>query len=401
LDDSEVTTPQHAFRSGFFALTGAAVALLCLYILYIGGQAVLAIATPFLAGGICALLIDPVVVRLEQIHRITRGKRSIAVAISGIGFLLLFAALIILIVPVLVAQVRALLDWVTSDGPAELQAWGDTWLASHRTIGPFALPATLQEVTNQYSEQLTTLARRYGTNFANAFIGGVGNVLQLVLVPIVTFTLLSDLPKLRARLLFLLPESSRLVVVDTLREIGGIFGNYLRGMVQVSLLYGIIATAALLLMSVFAPGIRSYALLVGVVAGVLFAVPYVGFLGTALLTVTVGVIGHIPFAWVGAEIGLLLTLNTVFDNVITPRIVGGGIGLHPLLAMLALLLGASLFGLVGMLIGVPVAGSLQAILLKRFPKLSAPTSDEVYALAEHLAEPVGGPKHSQGNRGQL
>ncbi|MFN7829952.1 MAG: hypothetical protein ACK5NX_02000, partial [Armatimonadota bacterium] len=62
---------------------------------------------------------------------------------------------------------------------------------------------------------------------------------------------------------------------------------------------------ALLLMSLCAPGIRSYALLVGVVAGVLYAVPYVGFLGTALLTLTVGVIGHIPFTWVGAEIGLL------------------------------------------------------------------------------------------------
>jgi len=396
-----MTTPQNAFRSGFFAVTGAVVALLCLYGLYIGGQAVLAIATPFLAGGICALLLDPIVVRLQQLHRVTRGKRSLAVAISGIGFLLLFVALIILIVPVLVAQVRALLDWVSSDGPAELQAWGDTWLASHRTIGPFALPATLQDVTNQYSEQLTMLARRYGTNFANALIGSVGNILQLVLVPIVAFTLLSDLPKLRARLLFLLPESSRLVVVDTLREIGGIFGNYLRGMVQVSLLYGIIATAALLLMSVFAPGIRSYALLVGVVAGVLFAVPYVGFLGTSLLTLTVGIIGHIPFSWVGAEIGLLFTLNMLFDNVITPRIVGGGIGLHPLLAMLALLLGASLFGLVGMLIGVPVAGSLQAILLKRFPELSSPTSDEVYALAEHLAEPVVGKKHSQANQGQL
>ena len=401
MDDSPITSPQHAFRGGFFAIAGAVAALLCIYLLYLGGQALFAIATPFLAGGICALLLDPIVVRLENIHRLTRGKRSIAVAISGIGFLLLFAALIILIVPILIAQVRTVMDWVSSDGPAELQAWGDTWLASHRTIGPFALPATLQDVTNQYSEQLTLLARRYGTNAANMLIGGVGNILQLVLVPIVAFTLLSDLPKVRARLLFLLPESSRLMVVDTLREIGGIFGNYVRGMVQVSLLYGIIATAALLLMSIFAPGIRAYALLVGVVAGVLFAVPYVGFMGTGILTLTVGVIGHIPLPWVGAELGLLITMNTIFDNLVTPRIVGGGIGLHPLLAMLALLLGASLFGLIGMLIGVPVAGSIQAILIKRFPRLSAPTSDEVYALAEHLAEPVAGSNHSHGNRGQL
>jgi hypothetical protein len=69
--------------------------------------------------------------------------------------------------------------------------------------------------------------------------------------------------------------------------------------------------------------------------------------------------------------------------------------------MLALLLGASLFGLVGMLIGVPVVGSLQALLIKRFPKLSAPTSDEVYALSEHLTEPSTVAKHSRGNQGSL
>jgi predicted PurR-regulated permease PerM len=89
----------------------------------------------------------------------------------------------------------------------------------------------------------------------------------------------------------------------------------------------------------------------------------------------------------------------VFDNVVTPRIVGGGIGLHPLLAMLALLLGASLFGLVGMVIGVPVVASIQAILLKRFPRLSIPTSDEVYALAEHLAEPTHGMAQPHSDKG--
>ena len=82
-------------------------------------------------------------------------------------------------------------------------------------------------------------------------------------------------------------------------------------------------------------------------------------------------------------------------------VVGGGIGVIPLVAMIAFLLGAGLFGLVGMLIGVPVAGSLQAILLKRFPRLSAPTSDEVYALAEHLTEPANCASNPHGTRGQV
>ena len=373
------------FKSGFFALLGGSVALLCLYGIYLGSAALLSVATPFVAGGVCALLLDPFVARLERLPKITKGSRSIAVGLVSFGFLAVFIGLIVLLVPVLVGQIRTLIEWITSDGPREFQNATDQWLTEHRSLGPVALPKSINDIVSQYSEQVTSGIRRYGSGLANGFIAGVGNLLQLVLIPIVTFTLLNDLPRLRARLIFLVPEQHRQGLVESLVAVGSVFANYVRGMLQVSMLYGSIATLLLFLLSLFLPEVRGYGLLIGLVAGVLYAVPYIGLAGTMLLTVSLGLIGHIPPFWIGTEIALLFALNLVFDNAVTPKIVGGGVGLHPLLAMLSLLLGASLFGLIGMLIGVPIAGSIQLILLKRFPRLAVPTSDEVHALSQHLS----------------
>ena len=86
-----------------------------------------------------------------------------------------------------------------------------------------------------------------------------------------------------------------------------------------------------------------------------------------------------------AAAGTLLLLNQVFDNLIMPRVVGGGVGLHPVIALFALLLGGQLFGLWGMLLSVPIAASIQVVLYRLFPRLSTPTpllflrSDEAIA----------------------
>ena len=70
---------------------------------------------------------------------------------------------------------------------------------------------------------------------------------------------------------------------------------------------------------------------------------------------------------------LALVINQVFDNIVTPRVVGGGVGLNPVVAIFALILGARLFGIWGMLLSVPVAASIQVVLFRLFPKLTTPT----------------------------
>jgi predicted PurR-regulated permease PerM len=243
----------------------------------------------------------------------------------------------------------------------------DQWLASHRNVGPFKLPASFEAVTATYSDQATQALKVSASRVGEIVLASASRLLSVILVPIVTFYILADIDRLRGRALFLVPEGLRQSVMRASADIGVVFGGYVRGILLVSLLYGISV------MVLFAGFLKSYALLLGAVAGVLYIVPYLGPLVTSLVAAILSLItGH----GIGSTLlilGLGLGLNQIFDNVIVPRVVGRSVGLHPLLTMFALLLGGILFGLSGMLLSVPVAASIQAILFRLYPKLSAPT----------------------------
>jgi predicted PurR-regulated permease PerM len=461
---------KEALAAGFSGALG--VALLA-GLLYFGKsllEALLAISTPFVAGGAIALLLDPLVGRLQSGVRPLHGKRLPAVVLVFLLFLSGFVALITVLVPALVGQAQTLTAWfapatytvsvaeeprgplrpltsgitetrfvarglnngvtyyfsvtprtgegeksaVTSlpvaatpmaqsappaprddvliatpgDGEVAL-AWRvppgarsgldgfraqiDTWLRAHRKIGPVTLPPSLEDLTARYSGQLSAAFQKSASGIVATVVGSVSSALSVILVPIVTFTLLIDITYLRRRTLFLLPSTHRENVARIAEDVGDVFSSYLRGMTRVCLAYMATCTIFLFIASLWFPAMRGYSLLIGIVAGLLYAVPYVGLLGTLLLAAIVTLVSGSGTTALIIFLLVPVVLNQVFDNVLTPRIVGGGIGLHPLLSMLALLTGASLFGLWGMLLAVPVAGSLQVILFRLFPRLAQPT----------------------------
>ena len=159
------------------------------------------------------------------------------------------------------------------------------------------------------------------------------------------------------------------------RDVMGVFSDYLRGLVIVCALYGAATIGLLYLLSVWHHPLAHYALLVGAAAGILYAIPYLGSTATALVTFLVAFAAATAdhasgLAFGGIAVLATLALNQVFDGVVTPRVVGGGVGLHPILAIFALVIGGELFGIWGMLLSVPLAGSIQAILFRLYPKLT-------------------------------
>jgi len=354
-------------RAGFFwALGVALLALLALATLRLS-RATLNILSPFLVAVVFALLLDPLADRLER-----RGlSRAGAVAVVFGGFVLLFAGLGALLVPALVGQAGQLAE----NGPQyvqKLKAFVDEWLAGHRRIGTYALPRDFDALFAQFSERTSALVRRSAGSVTAVLVGSITTVLQTVVALIVTFYLLLDIDRLRARLFYLLPERARGLSGQMASDIGGVFSDYLRGLLIVCALYGAITTMLLYGLGFVHPEMRSYALLVGALAGVLYAVPYVGALATALVTFLVAfAAGGAGFG--GIAVGLSVLLNQVFDNVVTPRVIGGGVGLHPVAAIFALVLGGELFGLWGLLLSVPIAASVQVVLFRLFPKLTTPT----------------------------
>jgi predicted PurR-regulated permease PerM len=354
-------------RAGFFAALGVALLALAALVTWRLTRATLAVISPFVFAMVLALLLDPLADRLER-----RGLgRAAAVGVVFGGFVLLFAGLIALAVPPMIAQASQLAE----NGPQYVERFRSTvdeWLAGHRRVGSYPLPENFDALVAELSQRASLVVRNSAGRVTAVLIGSVGTLLQTVVTLIVTFYLLLDIDRLRARLFYLLPERTRGPAGQMASDIGEVFSDYLRGLLIVCALYGAVTIVLLYGLGFVQPEMRQYALLVGALAGLLYAVPYVGALVTALITFLVGfAAGGAAFGGIAA--GSVVVLNQVFDNVVTPRVVGGGVGLHPVAAVFALVLGGELFGLWGLLLSVPLAASVQVILFRLFPKLTTPT----------------------------
>jgi len=364
--------PRAAVRAGFYFALGAVLLLVLGVAARRFLEASLAVSFPFVLGLVLALLLDPLADKLER-----RGmKRIAAVSIVFAGLLLVLVGAGVLLVPMLAQQASDL----ASTGPqyiAGIQDYTNKFLDHHHKIGPVTLPSTAQELGSQISSRASGLLSTAGTHVTGFLLGSVTLLVQLVLALILTFYLLMDIDRMRARLFYFMPDKHRDMTSKMGKDVGGVFSGYLAGLLKVCVLYAIATVLLLYALSTAHHALARYALLVGVAAGILYAVPYVGSLSTAVVTFLVSFAAAAPsghgLVFGLVAVGLTLVVNQIFDGVVTPKVVGGGVGLHPVIAVFALVIGAELFGIWGMLLSVPVAGSIQAILFRVFPKLSTPT----------------------------
>jgi predicted PurR-regulated permease PerM len=191
----------------------------------------------------------------------------------------------------------------------------------------------------------------------------------LVVAPIVAFWLLRDYHVLGRVLLRLAPEKQRANTVAVVGDMNQIVGGYLLGMAIMTALVGLYASIILLLLGV------PFSILLGLATGLLSIVPYLGFPSAMLLIgITMAVTG-MPWVKLALVLGLLLVGNLVSDNLVYPRVIGGRVGLHPLVIVFALMAGGALLGFLGMLLAVPVAGVIKALLLRFWPEVFAASEE--------------------------
>ncbi len=365
--------PRDYVRAGFYLALGVVLLALLALIVHRFGEATLAVITPFALGLVLALLLDPLV---QKLLRCGLGRMP-ATAVVFVGFLLLIAGIGWMTVPSLINQAGDL----AQNGPAYIsgvQKYTNDFLAAHHKIGPVKMPENFDQITQQLSSRASVLVQDAGGKVVTFLVGSATVLIQLILTLIIAFYFLSDIDRLRARLFYLAPEKSRKMMAQFGGDVGGVFSDYLRGLLIVCALYGVFTIGLLYGLSIFHHPMARYALLVGAAAGVLYAVPYLGAFSTAVITFVVSFAAATAdhqsgLAFGGIALAATLLLNQIFDNVVTPRVVGGGVGLHPILALFSLVIGGELFGIWGMLLSVPIAGSIQAILFRLYPRLTTPT----------------------------
>ncbi len=342
-----------------------------------------ALLPPFIVPLVVAYLLDPLLDRLERVGH----SRTRAILVVYATLLILFALGLLLVVPPVIRQVRDLVAPLTRDGGVDLANlqellanqeklqkglaktaldWGmrPEWVRQlEDNVASFNLQERLVQAVRWVAEQLQRTA--------SWLAGQVSGLLWVLLLPITLFYFLLDFDPLRRRLYHLVPPARRQEVAGLASTINEALGSYLRGYAVLSLAVGLCVTTILLgLTPVFQ---FRYGLLVGLTAGCTYFVPYIGsltavFLGTAVVYFT----GGHSLAETGITFLLLQGCNSIFDNVISPRVLGGSTGLHPLWVMFALLAGGSQFGLVGVILSTPTAVCVKIVLEHFFPRLSEP-----------------------------
>ncbi len=317
-----------------------AVGLATLVLLYLLAP----VLTPFALAAIVAYLMVPGVDWLAR-HRL---PRSVAVLIMIILAGLALLAMLLILVPVLQREIKALqsqipglVTWLNSTVAPKFNEWAGTSIRFDAQ--------TLRELLSEHAagqrDLIAGLIERARAGGA-ALIGVLGT---LLLVPVVLFYALADWHDFANRFETLLPRRWHRLIVGMLAEIDALLAQFLRGQLSVMAALAVYYSAALAL-----AGVQS-ALPIGILTGLLAFIPYVGFatgLALALLVAMLqfgGLYGLIA-------VTIIYGLGQLIESfVLTPRLVGERIGLHPLAVIFALLAFGQLFGFFGVLLALPAS----------------------------------------------
>ncbi len=308
------------------------------------------VLTPFIAAGLLAYISDPLADRLQRL----RLPRAIAVVVVFVLTFAVLGLLVLLVVPMVNAQVSALLDAL----PRILAQLQQVWLprlapvldlAPGEDIGLAAFMDRYGELAQTWGSSLLLSLTRSGGALAGA-------VISLFLVPILTFYLLRDWDAIIARIGALVPPRYRATVFALARESDEVLGAFLRGQLLVMFSLAVIYSLGLSLVGL------QFAIAIGVISGLISFVPYLGFVfGIALASLTVALEPD-PLWRLGGVVATFSIAQMIEGSLLTPKLVGDRIGLHPVLVIFAVAAGGQLFGFFGVLLALPAAAVLSVLI---------------------------------------
>ncbi len=320
-----------------FWLIGLALLVIALYLLR-------GILLPFVAGMAVAYFLDPICDRLEKFG----CSRNWATAIVSIGFAIVVVVALLILVPLFQAQILdfagrlpGYVDAVTNRVLPRLQS-----LAQRLGLG------NLSDLRSGAGAQAGGIVAWVGAALIRLFSSGVAlaNLLSLLFItPVVAFYLLRDWDRLVVHMDGLLPRDHAATIRGQLCEIDRNLAGFARGQATVCLLLAIYYAAGLSLIGL------DFGLAVGLGIGLLSFIPYVGSITGFVVAIGIALAQFDNWSSIGLVVVVFAIGQVLEGYVLTPRLVGNRVGLHPVWVIFALLAGGALFGFVGLLLAVPSA----------------------------------------------
>lgn len=317
-----------------------------------GGVAVAIFATlwllgdvllPFVLGGALAYCLDPIA---DWLERKGLGRVTATVVIS-IGFLLVFVLMTLLVVPALVRQAIDLVE-VAPEMARNLREF---------LTGHFPDLFVPDSTLNQSLADVAQAVRDKGVAVLNGLLTSalslVNILVLLFIVPVVTFYMLIDWDRMVASVDSLLPRDHAPTVRMLAGRMDRTLASFIRGQGTVCIIQGSFYAVALMLAGL------NFGLVVGAIAGLISFIPYVGSIVGGSLAIGLAIFQFWSEPLMIALIaGIFFFGQLVEGNILTPKLVGGSVGLHPVWLLLALSVFGSIFGFVGMLVAVPVSAMI-------------------------------------------
>ncbi len=331
------------------------------------GQFVEAIVILMIAMAI-AFLLSPLVDFLVK-YKVPRLLATLFVyivvlgAIGGLSYELVFT---------LIQQATAFSDTIYNFTLSLPKTFQDTinFLKTQDHIPPDRIDAVISQIQDQaYSFAQTTASNAVTIVFllTNAFV-------NILLVLVLSFYLTLDGKRIRDSLISLSPKrflQNVLLFEDALNRV---VGNYIRGQLTLALIVGLFTS-----MACVTTGLGDYALICGVLAFLFETIPMVGPALASITPIILSLLLPGPFPRTFEIIAWFVVIQMLESNILGPRIVGHAVGLHPVAAILSLLVGAKLFGVFGALLATPVVAALWVVLASIYRSARGESADQILA----------------------
>jgi predicted PurR-regulated permease PerM len=285
--------------------------------------------------------------------------RTLAVSLVFILILCLLTILLLIIIPMLMDQVRLLVqrlpEWIEWFSGTALP-----WVAARTGIELQGFDAAgFSEMARNYWREISGAAIKVADVISRGGLAFATLLTNLVLIPVVTFYLLRDWDSLVRGIHDLLPRKLEGEISQMAREVDKVLGAFFRGQLMVMLALGVIYAIGLSLVGI------EFAVLIGLGAGLLSIVPYLGSIVGVLVAAGAAIYQYQDAFHLIMVLLVFAAGQSAEGMLLTPKLVGDQIGLHPVTVIFAVLAGGQLFGFLGILLALPVAAALN-VLVRHF-----------------------------------
>lgn len=303
---------------------------------------------------IIAYFLNPLVNYFQK-----RGfNRTLATGIVYLLILGVFVILFVLVLPRTGREIRRL----ATNLPAyitNLTTWSQTFYGRYTdTLGEMPeLMVSIERIFSQNIDMIQSSIAASVEKFVLGIVGLFSRIISWILTPILTFYFLSDKDHFIERIKKLIPRNKEEEILALAREIDDALSSFIRGRLFMAVVVGIATTIFLFLVGV------EFAIVIGFITGLADIIPYIGpFLGFLPAVVFAFISSPIKALWVGI---FFILIQWAENNILAPKVLGKSTGIHPLTILLSIIVGGTIFGVMGMILSVPFV-SVSLILYKYF-----------------------------------